>query len=663
MNNNNELHDVIDVSRRILKSGDLSISIINQQVYFQGKPLVLPNLSYQLLVDLMMHWPKTRTQDELIQSIWGKVQVQNSTLNQRVKLLRQALKEQGGESKSIALVRGVGYRFAEEVIISQENELVKDNKVREKNTAIEKASKPVNIIKKNGFKILTALVVILGLSSTLLQRTTQTEKAQVKQSLPVDKQRKSITVAPFISSSYANTTDDYLANSFSAEISSSLAEVSGFQVVTYNKSPQPQLISLTNQEMGRKLQVDNILTGKIERIESGFNVDIQLLSTNTNEILWAQNYHVSTSELYFLKFDIAQGIKAHLFPNNIQPVKYRTDPSLVNPKAYDFYLQAMDYQRRNSKRANLNAQTLIKRAYELSPNCLDIISGYAAVINSGISLGEETDSSMTKAISLANKAIDLYPNNFRGYVELANSSLLQQDDKMALKYFKQALLLSPENVAGLIGLAKIQIKSRKFKKVLANIELLKILHPSSTNSLLLSGDVYSALELYAQAQQDYESIIKVEPDNIDAMIGLAKINIKQENFDNAKKYYQSIHEISPDSPQSLYILLELLFFQQHYPQLIKQVELSQYDHKKGIYNTEIGELKTLAQLLVNPVENTYEIAKKISHYQAVMLDDEASVDKFNYLFALLEAVGKTVELENWKSMKSKYIDDGQKNIL
>jgi len=663
LNKNNELSGYHNAKRSVLTSGDLSVSIINQQVYLQDKLLMLPNLSYLLLVDLMMHWPQTRTQDELIQSIWGKVQVQNSTLNQRVKLLRQAFKEQGGDPKVISLVRGVGYRFAEDVKIVEENLIAKKQKPFVEKAEVIKTIHPSGIIKKSAFKIITALIVALTVSSTLLQWTTKREGNKGKHSLSIDKQRQSITVAPFISNSYANTSDDYLANSFRAEISSSLADVSDFQVITHNSSIRNQKTALTNQEIGQKLDADIVLTGKINRVENGFNVDIQLVSTNTNETIWAQNYHASQNNLYFLKFDIAQEIQAYLFPNNIRPLSYHADPSFVNPKAYDFYLKAMDYHRRNSKSANLHAQTLVERAYELSPSCLDIISGYASILNRGITLGEKADTSLTKAVSLANKAIELYPNNFRGYVELANSMLLQQDDKMALNYFKQALLLSPENVSGLIGLSTIQIKTRKFKEALANTELLKTLDPSSTHSLLLSGDAYSALALYTQAQQYYDSIIKIEPDSIDAFIGLARLNIKQGYFDKAEKHYQSIYKISPDSPKSFHILVEILFSQKHYLQLITQVELHQEHYKNSIYTDKIEELSALADLLVNSVKNTSAIAQKINDYQTEILDDGLSADKFTYLFALLEVVEAIEEHKYWKNIESKFIADAQRSIL
>ena len=663
MNEIKELDSSHAVDKQVLTSTDLSVNVLTQQVYLQNKLLILPNLSYLLLVELMTHWPQTRTQDELIHSIWGKVQVQNSTLNQRVKLLRQSLKEQGGDPSNIALVRGVGYRFAEKVKSFNECELEKKAITKKQTNILE----PIQKKRSKSWKTLyalVALVAIVALSSTLLQWLNLPEQGKNHQSIPFETQRKSITVAPFISSShassYATSPDDYLANSFTAEVSSSLAEVSAFQVIRHNSASKK---SLTIQEAGETLQVDNVLTGNIARIDGGFNVDIQLLSTTTNKILWAQSYQVSKKDFYFLKFDIAQELKAFLIPNDNQRLQYRADPRLINPKAYDFYLKAMDYHRRNSEKANLNAQTLIMNAYELSPSCLDIISGYAAVLNSGVYLGQRVDGNLLKSTSLANKAIELYPNNYRGYVALANSQLLQQNTQMAVKTFEQALSLSPENVGSLIGLTKLQITNRQFKKALANIELLKVLQPSSTTSLLLSGNTYAALNLYAQAQGEYGSVLKIEPDNIDALIGLARINLKQGDFTAAQNHQQSTENISPNSSKSFYLLLEVLFSQQNYPQLIKQIELNQGNYEHTIFAHNINELLTLARLLLNPSENSSEITQKISNYQTTILEEELTEYKFSYLITLLKAAGKTEEVSKWQRIQRQFISDNQKSII
>jgi len=649
LNKNNGLDVISEELPQVLKSGDLQINLVKQQAYFQGKLLQLPYLSYQLLKELMTSWPQTKNQDELIQGIWDKVQVQNSTLNQRVKLLRQSLQEQGCDPACIALVRGIGYRFLHEVV------------------SINDEKPPHNAIKtahNKGWRIIAVFAVLFSLVHYFFQWESFLSSENNRNLSSKSHQKKtSIAVVPFISSSYASTENNYLGNSFSSEILSSLADVSALQVKGHDRFSRQKLTELNTNEIGKQLNVEHVIRGNIAEIDEGFNIDIQLFATSTNKILWAKNYHVSNTELYFLKTDIAREIKTFLLPRDLQELRYKADPNLVNPKAYDFYLRAMDYHVRNTRKDNLSAQMLVKNAYELSPSCLDIISGYAAILNSGIRLGSINNTFIDQAMNLSNKAVELYPNVSAGYVELANSHMLQENDIKALRLFNKALSLSPDNVDGLAGLAKIQIKKHKLKQALENVELLKVLNPSSTRSLILSGEVYLSLDLYTQAKQNYRAVIQVEPDNIDALIALAKISARQHDFVVANNYYQQAKNFSPHSVKPFYLLMEILFTQKEYQQVINKVEANRKLYEKSIYSENIDEIYSLSLLLVDPVKNELAIKDKIHDYQQMVTAQKQTENNFLYLLRLLSAIGETNEVTTWKNIERKVISDRQIMVI
>ena len=649
------------MENQFLMSGDLQVNLLTQQVSFQDKPVALPILSYKLLVNLMSAWPQTQSQDELISSIWGKVQVQNTTLNQRIKLLRQALKAQGCDPACVALVRGVGYRFAEEV-----HSLKSAGKAEQEFTAtpekdITATAKSRKSNKSSRWKIYLTLITVLSVVSILLQwsdrQVMDTDSGQVLAS--PDQLRQSITVLPFVANSFANNTDNYLGQSFSADVLNLLTEVKSLQVISHNRITRKKLTALEISEIGKKLKVDNVLKGSITLAGEGVNVDIKLLATSKNEILWSKKYYVDKSGLFFLKTDIARDIKTFLLPNDDQELNYNVDVNMINPKAYDFYLKAMDYYRRNTTQDNRHAQSLISNAYQLSPSCLNIITGYAAVLNRGMRFGSHDYALMAQAKNLANKAITLYPQLSPGYVELANNYLLQQDNVMALKYFNKALSLSPENVTALTGLIKIQISSSQFKQALVNISLLKILDPGSTTSLLLSGNRHFSLFLFAQAEQDYKAVIKVEPDNIDALLGLAKTSLMLENFGDAKKYHSVAENFSQHSVKAFYFYMEMLFAQQDYQVLIQQVALKKTS-KNNRYTDKINKLSLLAELLLHPGKNAVLITNKVNDYQQIFNNtNKLTAREFSYLFVLLKSSSQTKELIHWQNKQSKFISELQ----
>jgi DNA-binding winged helix-turn-helix (wHTH) protein len=75
-------------TKQILISADLKINPFNYQVTRLGKPIKLPDLCYRVLVALVTQAPNPVTIDELIDSVWGKVEVSPETVKQRIALLR-----------------------------------------------------------------------------------------------------------------------------------------------------------------------------------------------------------------------------------------------------------------------------------------------------------------------------------------------------------------------------------------------------------------------------------------------------------------------------------------------------------------------------------------------------------------------------------------------
>lgn len=90
---------------------DLEIDVENKCVYQRGKEVVLPRLSYDLLVFLSINEGKTCSVDEIAKAVWQDSVVSDETVVQRIKLLRQSLQDDPKHPQYIESVRGYGYRF------------------------------------------------------------------------------------------------------------------------------------------------------------------------------------------------------------------------------------------------------------------------------------------------------------------------------------------------------------------------------------------------------------------------------------------------------------------------------------------------------------------------------------------------------------------------
>ena len=93
---------------------DLIINKDKMEVTYKGKVLELNNKEYQLLLYLVENHTRVVERDEILNHIWGYDFIGESrVLDVHIRALRAKLDDDG--NKYIKTIRGVGYRFVEEV--------------------------------------------------------------------------------------------------------------------------------------------------------------------------------------------------------------------------------------------------------------------------------------------------------------------------------------------------------------------------------------------------------------------------------------------------------------------------------------------------------------------------------------------------------------------
>ncbi|MEZ5521546.1 MAG: winged helix-turn-helix domain-containing protein [Dokdonella sp.] len=96
---------------RIVRLDDLQIDLDRQRVERGGRALDVNGLSFRLLACLLERGDRVVGFDELIEAVWTPAVVGEETVTQRVKLLRQALGDDGRRPRYIRSVRGQGYQL------------------------------------------------------------------------------------------------------------------------------------------------------------------------------------------------------------------------------------------------------------------------------------------------------------------------------------------------------------------------------------------------------------------------------------------------------------------------------------------------------------------------------------------------------------------------
>ncbi len=152
--------------RERYRIGDLELDLGRVRVVRNGIELALPPLSFRLLLELARISPDVARPDELLERVWAGVIVNEETLKQRVKLLRQALGESGRDPRYVRTVRGTGYQLIPPVTELTSHERFQDD--IEGDSRLAPAAWPAGTTNFSGTSWLRRALRPLGLGAAIL---------------------------------------------------------------------------------------------------------------------------------------------------------------------------------------------------------------------------------------------------------------------------------------------------------------------------------------------------------------------------------------------------------------------------------------------------------------------------------------------------------------
>jgi TolB-like protein/DNA-binding winged helix-turn-helix (wHTH) protein len=288
--------------------GDLTLDTGRCLLLCDSKPIALGPLTYRLLLALVQAAPDVVTHDELVRSIWGGRSVSPETINQRIKLLRDALADDAGNPRYVEGVRGQGYRLLPRV------EVLPDE---------SPARHRPRWIAPTGVAITLAAIAALGLWIL----TTQTE--------PV-REGTSVAVLPFTDLS-AGRDQQYLADGIAEEIINLLSRATTLRVIARTSSFSFRGKDADVASIAKALGATHVLEGSVRQEGERIRVTVRLVDASNGSRLWSDSYDQRMGDVLALEINVARSVAAELKANlqNLADVPAKG----VNAEAYDLYLR------------------------------------------------------------------------------------------------------------------------------------------------------------------------------------------------------------------------------------------------------------------------------------------------------------------------------------
>src|SRR5262249_46947571 len=184
---------------------------------------------------------------------------------------------------------------------------------------------------------------------------------------------KSIAVLPFVDLSQAKD-QEYFCDGISEEILDALAKVEGLRVVARTSSFSFKGKNADVGEIGRKLNVQNVLEGSLRREGNRVRITAQLVDAYNGFHVWSDTFERELQGVFAVQDEITRSIVDAL------KVKLAVAPSArapENTEAHDLYLQGLYLSNKSDEESLRKSVSLFQRALDKDPGYARAWTGIA----------------------------------------------------------------------------------------------------------------------------------------------------------------------------------------------------------------------------------------------------------------------------------------------
>jgi TolB-like protein len=363
----------------------------------------------------------------------------------------------------------------------------------------------------------------------------------------------SIAVLPFVNAT-SDASNEYLSDGLTDSLISSLSRLADTKVMARSTAFRFKGKEDDPQAIGKSLQVDALLIGRITQHAGTVAVQADLVSTADGSELWGSHYERKLSEITQVQDDIARDVATRL-----QPSGTTTQPRVVphggtsNPEAYRLYLEGRQAWYGRSPEGLRKSIELFRQAIAADPNYALAYAGlsdsYAVAPSYGA--GISSLQGITQGLEASRKAVELDPSLAEAHTSLAAALAMSWKWSESEPEFRRALELNPNSATSHYFYAvDYLIPYNRLDQALEHFRIAISLDPLSpivnTNLAML----YMEMHRYPESKAQFEKTIERDPNFPPAHFKFSTLYAAQGDFPNAVKEIQKWNNITREPATS-----------------------------------------------------------------------------------------------------------------
>ncbi len=384
---------------------------------------------------------------------------------------------------------------------------------------------------------------------------------------PVKAERVSLAVLPLENLS-GDPEQQYFTDGMTDAITTDLARIRGLRVlsrstsVAYRNRPDPL------QAIARDLGVGNVVEGSVLRAGNRVRISVQLIDTESNRHIWAQNYEGDLRDVLLLQSSVAQAIAREVSVRLTPGEQARfAMKERVNPKSYEAFLKGrhllLKWQREDIRRG----REYFQQAVDENPASALGYAGLAdAYITEGFYWGVRPLNLVPEAERCALQALQIDPGLGAPHRVLALAAgIYRRNWPEAKRQFDQAMELDYGSEWSHYNLAAYYfLPNGRLDEALSEMRIARDSAPASPNITTMTGWIRFFRREYALATDEFRKTLELEPTFTYAQMGLRVSLAQQGKLKEALALGEDVeidawlHALSGNAPEARRILKELI---------------------------------------------------------------------------------------------------------
>jgi TolB-like protein/lipoprotein NlpI len=313
---------------------------------------------------------------------------------------------------------------------------------------------------------------------------------------------QSIAVMPFVNAS-GNADLDYLSDGMTETLIRSLSQLPNLNVKARSSVFRYKGRESDAKNIGKELGVPAILNGRFTQRGDQLTLNLELIDTQTENVIWADQYDRKSSDLVSLQNQIARDVTSKLRIQLTSADQLKLAKNYTNdPEVYRLYLQGRFYWNKRTRSEVEKAVTYFKQAVEKDPN---FALGYVGLADS-----DEDNDRPTKK-EYIRRALEIDDNLAEAHASLGYQYMCSQEWSASERELKRAMELNPNYppAYGWNGARLMMIG--KYDESLASIQRGLELDPTSNGINFYKGVCLAVSGRRDEALQQFKKLSEMDP--------------------------------------------------------------------------------------------------------------------------------------------------------